>query len=72
MRVRWLRRALRNLDEEAAFIAQDSPKSAAAFVEHLLDSAELLAAQPQMGRPGRVPGTRGWSSRASPSCRTGP
>lgn len=59
MRVRWLRRALRNLDEEAAFIAQDSPKSAAAaFVEHLLASAELLAAQPQMGRPGRVPGTR--------------
>ena len=58
MRVRWLRRPLRNLDEEAAFIAQDSPKSAAAFVEHLLDSAELLATQPQMGRPGRVPGTR--------------
>jgi plasmid stabilization system protein ParE len=58
MRVRWLRRALNNLDEEAAFIAQDSPKSAAAFVAHVLASAAMLAAQPQMGRPGRVPGTR--------------
>ena len=58
MRVRWLRRALQNLDAEAAYIAQDSPQSAAGFVRHLLESADLLAAQPQMSRPGRVPGTR--------------
>lgn len=58
MRVRWLRRALQNLDAEAAYIAQDSPVSAAEFVAHLLDSAARLAAHPQMGRPGRVPGTR--------------
>lgn len=58
MRVRWLRRALQNLDDEAAYIAQDSPKSAAVFVAHLLSSAEMLANHPQMGRPGRVPGTR--------------
>lgn len=58
MRVKWLRRALQNLDDEAAYIAQDSPQSAAAFVAHLLASAEMLATHPQMGRPGRVPGTR--------------
>jgi len=58
MRVRWLRQALRNLDAEAAYIAQDSPQSAAAFVGHMIDSAAMLAAHPQMGRPGRVPGTR--------------
>ena len=58
MQVRWLRQALRNLDEEAAYIAQDSPQSAAAFVQHLMASAQMLVQHPQMGRPGRVPGTR--------------
>lgn len=58
MRVRWLRRALQNLDAEAAYIAQDSPQSAAAFVAHLMASADMLVDHPQMGRPGRVPGTR--------------
>lgn len=58
MRVKWLRQALRKLDEEAAYIAQDSPKSAAALVAHLMASAEMLAEHPHMGRPGRVPGTR--------------
>jgi len=53
-----LRQALRNLDEEAAYIAQDSPQSAAVFVRHLMASAQMLAQHPQMGRPGRVPGTR--------------
>lgn len=58
MRVRWLRRALRNLDQEAAYIAQDSPRSAAEFVTHLRASASMLADHPSLGRPGRVPGTR--------------
>ena len=58
MRVKWLRQALGNLDAEAAYIARDSPASAAAFVKHLTESAAMLAAHPHMGRPGRVPGTR--------------
>ncbi len=58
MQVKWLRQASRNLDEEAAYIAQESPQSAASFITHLTTSAEILAAHPQMGRPGRVPGTR--------------
>lgn len=58
MRVKWLRRALANLDEEATYIAQDSPQVAAELVDHLLASAVLLADHPHMGRPGRVPGTR--------------
>lgn len=58
MQVKWLRQALRNLDEEAAWIAQDSPKASAEFIDHLLASAALLTNHPHMGRPGRVPGTR--------------
>ena len=58
MRVRWLRRALLNLDQEASYIAQDNPKAAAEFVLHLRDSALMLGEQPNLGRPGRIPGTR--------------
>lgn len=58
MRVRWLRRALRNLDDEAAYIARDSPKSAAEFIHHVIASVATLGDHPHMGRAGRVPGTR--------------
>jgi toxin ParE1/3/4 len=58
LRVKWLRQALQNLADEADFIAQDSPKSAAELIKHLMQSADSLATHPQMGRPGRVPGTR--------------
>jgi toxin ParE1/3/4 len=58
MQVKWLRRALANLDEEAEYIAQDNPRIAAEFVVHLRKSAAMLADHPHIGRPGRVPGTR--------------
>lgn len=58
MRVRWLRRALENLNEEATYIAKDNPRMASEFVHHLHASAAMLADQPNMGRPGRIAGTR--------------
>ena len=58
MRIRWLRQALRNLDEEATFIAADDPKAAAQVVSWILGAVERLARHPAAGRPGRVPGTR--------------
>ena len=58
MRVRWLRKALLNLDQEATYISQDNPEAAAEFVLQLRDSALLLGEQPNLGRPGRIPGTR--------------
>ena len=58
MQVKWLRRALRNLEQEAAYIAQDNPRAAAALVVEADESTRLLARHPDMGRPGRVPGTR--------------
>jgi toxin ParE1/3/4 len=50
--------ALKNLDEEAAYIARDDPEAAARIVERIVTSVEGLAAHPASGRPGRVPGTR--------------
>ena len=58
MQLRWLRQALANLDEEAAHIAQDDPAAARLVVGRVLAAVALLQAQPGLGRPGRVPGTR--------------
>ena len=58
MRLRWLRKALRNLDDEAAYIAADDATAASLVVKRVLDAVAQLAQQPGLGRPGRVPGTR--------------
>ena len=58
MRVRWLRTALRNLDEEASHIAIDDPVAARLVVGRVLEAVAQLADQPGLGRPGRVHGTR--------------
>jgi toxin ParE1/3/4 len=58
MRLRWLRQALRNLDDEAAYIAADDPIAAQMVVERVLRAVATLPEQPGAGRPGRVAGTR--------------
>jgi toxin ParE1/3/4 len=58
MRVRWLRKALRNLDAEASYIQTDDPAAARLVVARVLAAVESLVSQPALGRPGRVPGTR--------------
>jgi plasmid stabilization system protein ParE len=58
MRVRWLRRALLKLDEEASYIAADDPLAARLVVARVFAAVAQLADQPGLGRPGRVPNTR--------------
>jgi plasmid stabilization system protein ParE len=58
MRVKWLRKALRNLDDEATYIAADDAAAPLLVVKRVLDAVSMLAEQPGLGRPGRVPGTR--------------
>jgi plasmid stabilization system protein ParE len=58
MRLRWLRQALRNLEDEANFTAADDPVAARLVVKRVLDAVAMLPAQPGLGRPGRVAGTR--------------
>lgn len=58
MRLRWLNLALDDLDEIAAHISQDNPKAARRMVERLWKAAIALIDQSDMGRPGRVHGTR--------------
>jgi toxin ParE1/3/4 len=58
MRVRWLNLALDDLDEIAEYIYRDNPDAARRIVRRLWKAARILSGQPEMGRPGRVPGTR--------------
>jgi len=58
MEIRWLRRALKNLDQEAAFIAEDDPDAARLVVQRIRQAIAMLAENPALGRIGRVPGTR--------------
>lgn len=59
MRLRWTRLAEQDLEEIAQYIGQDSAPAAARVVLELIDQAEaLLPANPAIGRPGRVLGTR--------------
>lgn len=58
MQLKWLRTALRNLEEEATYIAADDAAAARLVVKRVLDAVAVLEQQPALGRPGRVPGTR--------------
>jgi plasmid stabilization system protein ParE len=57
MRVVWSRRAICHLVTLREFIAKDSEQNAALVAKRIL-AVELLETQPEMGRPGRVLGTR--------------
>jgi addiction module RelE/StbE family toxin len=58
MKVVWSPRAIRHLASLRAYIAKDSEQNAALLAGKILDTVDLLQTQPDMGRPGRVLGTR--------------
>ncbi len=58
MRIVWSRRAIRHLEYVREFIAKDNPSAASHIASLIVETVELLSAQPNMGRPGRHPGTR--------------
>jgi toxin ParE1/3/4 len=58
MRIRWLRTAVRNLDQHADYIAKDDPIAARNAVQRIRTAVDQLADYPNMGRTGRVPLTR--------------
>jgi toxin ParE1/3/4 len=57
-RIKWLKTALKNLDEEISYIASDDPAAARLVTRRIAEAVALLATQPAIGRPGRVAGTR--------------
>lgn len=58
MQIKWLNKALQNLNDEADYIAQDNPEAARLVVQRIVTAINLLADNPAMGHPGRIHGTR--------------
>jgi toxin ParE1/3/4 len=55
----WSPEAVADLAALRAYIEQDNPAAAQRVAFHIIHNVEtLLPDNPQMGRPGRVPGTR--------------
>jgi toxin ParE1/3/4 len=59
MNIVWSPEAIQDLISLRAYIAEESPAGARRIVLRILHDIEhLLPDNPNMGRPGRVPGTR--------------
>ena len=58
MEVKWLRRALEDLDTTAAHIARDNPAAARALVQSIRDKTERLTFFPYLGRASEKADTR--------------
>ncbi len=58
MKLRWTRLALQDLRHLHEYIAEDNPSAANRMVTRIQDATQRLKIHPQMGRPGRVQGTR--------------
>ena len=59
MNILWSPEAIDDLTSLRAYIAEDNPAASQAVALHIIQNIEqLLPNNPQLGRPGRVPGTR--------------
>ena len=58
LKIRWLKKALANLEAEADYISRDSDAAAQRVVMAIEQAVQLLASHPALGRAGRVEGTR--------------
>ena len=58
MKIRWTDGAVEDLQSADEYIASDNEKAAAETVDRIVSAVETLEQFPQMGRTGRVAGTR--------------
>ena len=58
MKIVWSRRVIRHLVRLREYIQKDSEQSAAMVADRILKAVALLASHPEIGRPGRIVGTR--------------
>jgi len=60
LKLKWTKRALQQLKEAQDYISRDNPAAARDIAERIAQATRLLLTQPQLGRTGRVQGTREW------------
>jgi addiction module RelE/StbE family toxin len=58
VKIVWSRRAIRHLAALREYVAENSPQNAAEVAARIVETVELLVTQPQIGRLGRIAGTR--------------
>lgn len=58
MRLEWTLKAIGDLREAGDYIAEDNPEAAIKMAGRIREAVENLIEHPNLGRPGRVPGTR--------------
>jgi toxin ParE1/3/4 len=58
VKVKWLRGAMRDLDVQTSYIAQDDPEMAQKIYAEIRKRGAELGRFPESGRPGRITGTR--------------
>jgi len=58
MKIRWFRRALNQLGAAEDYVAEDNPDAARELVARIERAVARLADYPELGRTGRVEGTR--------------
>jgi addiction module RelE/StbE family toxin len=58
MKVVWSRRAIRHLVHLREYIARGSEQNAALIASRFLKAVDLLQTHPEIGRSGRIVGTR--------------
>ena len=58
MQVKWLKWALRNLEQARNYVFQDNPTAAQELIIKIQNAANQLQNYPFMGKNGRVEGTR--------------
>ena len=58
MKLQWLARARAARSAAIEYIAENSPRAALAQLEQIERQTDMLLLHPEMGRPGRIEGTR--------------
>ncbi|MBN2494866.1 MAG: type II toxin-antitoxin system RelE/ParE family toxin [Deltaproteobacteria bacterium] len=58
MKIRLTRLAEQDLESIETYLGEENPRDAVRCVLRILEALEGLMAFPNLGRPGRVPGTR--------------
>jgi toxin ParE1/3/4 len=67
VKIIWAPEAIDDLAALRAYVSRDNPAAARRLALHILDMVEtVLAENPHIGRPGRVPGTREFVIDKSP------
>ena len=58
MKLFWTRLAISDLNSAYDYIAQENPSAAIDVIDHIQKAANILSQHPELGRHGRVEGTR--------------